>query len=255
MLARLPERVRTPAVARAATSPSALLLAGAAMSAAIVGGVPIAAAAVVGAVAWVARVALAVPRARAGDRVNANNLHEPWRRFVVDAQQAKARFDRTVRQTQDGPLKERLAMIGGRIADGVTECWRIARQGDVLQHALKTLDADVVERELAAVSAELRQASGSRRDTLTRTRDALVAQQQSYTRLASVWDDARNRLELLNAQLDEAVARAVELSVHSGELDALNPLTADVESLVDELESLRLGLEEAGGAASEATAS
>ena len=255
MIARLPERVRTPAVARAVTSPSALLLAGAGMSAAILGGLPLAAAAVVGGLAWAARVALAVPRRPAGDRVDPNRVSDPWRRFVVDAQQAQARFDRTVRQCQSGPIKERLAMIGRRIADGVNECWRIARQGDVLQDALKALDRDEIETGLSNVAAELSSASGSRQASLARTRDALLAQQQSYERLASVWHDTRNRLEVLNAQLDEAVARAVELSVHTGDLDALNPLTADVESLVDELESLRLGLEEAGGAATQSATS
>jgi hypothetical protein len=247
MLARLPERVRTPAVARAITSPSAFLLAGAGMSAAILGGLPIAAAAAAGGLAWVARVALAVPRGRAGDRVDPNRVSEPWRRFVVDAQQAQARFDRTVRQSQPGPIRDRLAMIGRRIDDGVHECWRIARQGDVLQGALRALDPDEVDAGLSNVAAELRDATGTRQAALTRTREALLAQRQSYERLFSVWQDARDRLEVLNAQLDEAVARAVELSVHTGDINALKPLTDDVDSLVDELESLRLGLEEAGG--------
>jgi hypothetical protein len=246
VLEKLPARVRTPAVVNAAMSPSALLLAGAGASAVILAGLPIAAAAVAAGVGWAARVALAVPRGRAGDRISPSHVSEPWRRFVVDAQEAKARFDRTVRQTHEGPLKERLGTIGERIAEGVQECWRIARQGDVLQGALRELDIENVESELSLVNDELRDAPDARRASLTRTRDSLVAQRQSYQRLRSVWDDARNRLEVLNAQLDEAVARAVELSVHTGDVDALNPLTESVDTLVEELESLRLGLEEAG---------
>jgi hypothetical protein len=248
VLARLPERVRTAAVLDAATSPTALLLAGVGASAVILAGLPIAAAAVAAGVGWAARVAVAVPRKPAGDRIEPNRVSEPWRRFVIDAQQSRARFDKTVRQCQDGPIKERLGAIGRRIGDGVTECWRIARQGEVLQRALQSLDHKAIETELAQVEQEQRDATGTRRDSLARTRDALVAQQQSYERIASVWEDARNRLQVLNAQLDEAVARAVELSVKTGDLDALNPLTNDVEGLVSELESLRLGLEEAGGA-------
>jgi hypothetical protein len=254
VLARLPERLRKRAVLEAATSPSALLLAGAGASVAILGGLPIAAAAVAGGVGWLARVAFAVPRKPAGDRVQPNQVSEPWRRFVIDAQQARTRFDRTVNQCQDGPIKERLQAIGRRIADGVTECWRIAKQGDVLQRALKSLDHEAIEDELASVTRELHDATGSRHDSLTRTRDALLAQGRSYERIASVWEDARNKLQVLNAQLDEAVARAVELSVKTADLDALNPLTNDVDSLVGELESLRLGLEEAGGAAAQASA-
>ena len=46
-----------------------------------------------------------------------------------------------------------------------------------------------------------------------------------------------------------AVARAVELSVSADSVGDLAPLGADVDSLVGELESLRQGLEETGGAA------
>jgi hypothetical protein len=248
VLARLPERVRTRRVLEAAMSPSGLLLAGAGASAAILGGLPIAAAAAVGGLAWLGRVAFAVPRKPASERVDPNRVAEPWRRFVIDAQQAKARFDRTVRQCQEGPLRERLATIGGRIAEGVQECWRIAKQGDVLQDALRSLDRDSIENELAGVEDELRHADGSRKDSLARTREALVAQRRAYERLEAVWSDARDRLQVLNAQLDEAVARAVELSVHTADIDALNPLSADVDTLVEDLESLRLGLEEASTA-------
>lgn len=249
MLERLPERVRTPAVVRAVFSPSAFLLAGAGMSAAILGGLPLAVAGAAGALAYAARVALAVPRGKAGDKINPSQVSEPWRRFVLEAQQAQARFDRTVRQTHEGPLREHLTAIGRRIAEGVQECWRIARQGDVLQRALHELNQDEVEADLERVNDELRGAEGSRQQSLSRTRDALLAQRRSYERIASVWTEARDRLQVLNAQLDEAVARAVELSVHGGDSDALRPLDADVDTLVHELESLRLGLEEAGDAA------
>lgn len=252
MLERLPARVRTPAVWRAAVSPSALLLAGAGMSVAILGGLPLAAAAAVGGLGWLARVAAAVPRGKPGDRVDPSLVAEPWRRFVVDAQQAKTTFDRTVARCDDGPLKERLGAIGERIADGVTECWRIARQGDNLHHAIATIDREEIDEDLRRVEQELDDARDARRDTLERTRDALVAQRQAHERLVAVWRSARDRLQVLNAQLDEAVARAVELSVHTGDVAALNPLRASVDHLVDELESLRLGLEEAGGAAGQA---
>lgn len=249
MLEKLPERVRTPAVLDAALSPSALLLAGAGASAAILGGLPLVAAGAAGALAYVARVALAIPRKRAGERINPSQVAEPWRRFVIEALQAQARFDRTVKQTQSGPLHDHLATIGRRIADGVQECWRIARQGDVLQGALKELNQNEVEADLERVTDELREASGSRKQSLERTRAALVSQRSAYERIASVWAEARDRLQVLNAQLDEAVARAVELSVHGADTDALQPLGTDVDNLVGELESLRLGLEEAGDVA------
>jgi hypothetical protein len=71
--------------------------------------------------------------------------------------------------------------------------------------------------------------------------------------MQAVSTDARDRLRLLDARLDELVARAVELSV-SGSASAITGLGDDVDSLVTEMEALRQALEEAdraegGGAA------
>src|SRR5204862_6607432 len=76
----------------------------------------------------------------------------------------------------------------------------------------------------------------------------------SAKRIGDVATDASDRLRVLNAQLDEAVARAVELSVHADSVGDVAPLGADVDSLVGELEALRQGLEETGGAARGTTA-
>src|SRR3989442_1023054 len=94
VIERLPERVRT------------LLVAGAGTAAAILGGVPIAAAAVVGAACWLGRVAMAVPRRPAGEKVEPRRLVDPWRGFVVEAQAAKRRFDQTCQRAAPGPLRE-----------------------------------------------------------------------------------------------------------------------------------------------------
>jgi hypothetical protein len=249
MIERLPERVRTPEVARAVTSPSAVLLAGAGASAAILAGLPVAAAAVVGALAWAGRVALAVPRRPKGERIDPFAIGEPWRRFVRDAMRAQSAFERTVQQCRPGPVQERLALVGRRIGDGVTECWRIARQGNALEKALRQLDVEGIRRELAEVAEERRRQRGNEaaQAALARTQAAVESQLASAERLQRVSGEARNRLRLLNAQLDEAVARAVELSLHTGDATQLRPLTDDVDSLVGELEALRQAMEETTG--------
>jgi hypothetical protein len=256
VLERLPENVRTPAVARAVVSPSAFLLAGAGAAAAILGGLPIAAAAGVGALAWAARVALAVPRRPKGERIDAFRVGEPWRKYVLDAQQAKNRFDRTTKRMRSGPLRERLQSIGARLDEGVTECWRIAQHGDDLAGAWKQLDVRNTERELADLQEEARLAGadGDRRQSLERAMKAVQAQLASAQRIRNVAEDASDRLKVINAQLDEAVARAVELSVQANDVGDLNPLTDDVDNLVGELEALRQGLEETGDATQGMTA-
>ena len=173
MLERLPERVRTPAVARAVTSPSAVLLAGAGMSVAILAGVPLVAAAAVGALAWGARVAMAVPRSPRAERIDPFTVGEPWRHFVTDAIQARAEFERTVSRARPGPLRDRLVQLGLRLDDGVRECWRIARQGDVLQAALGQLDIGRVRQDLAQVQSELARCPAGERVSLERAEAAV----------------------------------------------------------------------------------
>ena len=255
MLEHLPERARTPAVARAVTSPSALLLAGAGTSVAILAGLPIVAAAAVGVVAWAARVAMAIPRRRREERIDPFTVGEPWRHFVADALQAQTKFEQTVGRARPGPLRDRLADLGRRLDDGVRECWRIARQGDGLQSALGHLDIDATRQELRRTEREVQRAAPDERPSLQRAEAAVRSQLAAAERIERVAKDAATRLRVLNAQMDEAVARAIELSVTAGDGTDLSPLSADVDNLVSELESLRLALEDAAAAGSSVTSS
>lgn len=229
-------------------SPSAILLAGAGTAIGIATGLgPLAL--LVGAAGWAARVAFAIPRRPAGDPIDPYRVGEPWRRFVLDAQEAQRRFDGVVSRARSGPIRERLEAIGERIGDGVSEAWRIAQQGDSLDDALRSLHEAEIHAELVEVYEEQRRL---RRDdpaqaSLARTRAAIEAQLASVQRLRAVAEDAHNRLRLLNAQLDEAVARSLEISLHAGDVSQLGPLTEDVEGVVGELESLRQALEETSG--------
>ena len=227
------------------TSPSGILLAGAGAAAGIlVGGaaaIPLAVG--LGVAAWAARVAVGLPRSTSV-RVDPGALGEPWRGFVEEALDARARFERAVGRTTPGPLRERLGLIGERIATGVEECWRIARQGDVLVGAIRQVDVADARDQLDRLRREGgRVEPGSSRH---RTVEALQAQIASADRLEATARRAHDDLLMLNARLDEAVARAIELSVHAGSVDELNSLGTDVEGVVDDMEALRQGLEEAG---------
>jgi len=242
MLERLPERARTPAMARAITSPGAILLAGAGASAAILAGVPLAAAAVVGGLVWAGRVAMAVPRKARRVEVNPALVKEPWRSLVRQAQRAETRFDQVLATTAPGPLKDRLAEVDARVAVGVDECWRIAQRGNELSEAVADLDVADLRSQLQRTQAQA--AQHPERADLTGTAAAVSQQLASAERLSGVAQDAEDRLRRLAAQLNEAVARAVELSLQSPDLGTLQPLGSDVDSLVGELESLRVALEE-----------
>jgi hypothetical protein len=236
-------RLLSPPVARAMTSASGILAAGGGTAVAVVAGLPVLGAVGVGAAAWLGRVALAVPRAKPGERIDPFALQDPWRRFTQQAQQAERRFEDAVRATRRGPLRDRMADLGDRVATGVEECWRIARAGHALSSARSRINPARVRSQLDHVRASTAgdPAPGS---AVAGTIEALEAQLRSAERLEALVTDTRDRLRLLDARLDEAVTRAIELSVRSDEPDALRSLTHDVDGVVGEMEALRQALAE-----------
>ena len=220
---------------------------GGAVAAAVVMGAALPVAAVAGGLAWGARIGFELVRNR-DERVDPFSLGDPWKRFVIDAQNAQSRYRRAVKRSRSGPLKERLEELGARIDQAVLECWRVACQGDNLGGALRQLETERVETELGQARRELKEARGGSTASLKATVEALEAQMRSAERLSEVWRSSRDRLRVLNAQLDEAVARAVELSVGAGgSVAAFGGLSDQVAEVVSDMESLRQALEETGG--------
>lgn len=244
----LKDRLLTRKGAEAVTSPGAILLAGAGMSIGVLTGLPVVAAAGLGVAAWGAKVVAGLPkdpRARGGGRIDPHTLSDPWKRYVAEALDARRRFQDAIGATQPGPLRDRLDQIGDRVETAVDECWRIAQRGNALVKARRRLDTTPAERELA----ELERNAGEKwfaGSDAERTAEALRAQLESAERMEAVALGARDKLQLLDARLDEAVARAVELSVRADEPAELGGLGSDVDALVTEMEALRRGLEEAG---------
>lgn len=244
----LPEHLKSRRTAEAISAPSAILAAGVGASVAILAGAPLVASALVGALAYGALVVLRLPRrARPLRGIDPKALSDPWRRYVHEALGARRRFGEVVRSARSGPVRDRLAEIGARIDAAVQECWRVARHGDALDDGIRSLDLQQVARRLDAIRGARPESPGAA-ESWGRTVEALEAQLASGQRLVAVADDARRRLEVLDARLDEAVARAVELSLSAGDASELRGLGADVDQLVDDMEALRQGLEEVRGA-------
>jgi hypothetical protein len=242
----LRDRFFTPPVARAIVSPTGILALGAGAGLGVLSGGGVPAAVGLGAVAYAARIALALPRARREERIDPFAVDEPWRRYVQDARQAHARFREAVERARPGPTRDRLRAIDDRIDTGVREVWRIARRGHELVEARRRVDPDAVRRELAALEAAA-DASRSPGSALEQTTASLQAQLATVERLERVIGDADVRLRLLTARLDEAAARTIELAVHASDVGAVGGLGADVDAMVDEMEALRQAIEETGG--------
>ena len=232
------DRFFTPPVARAFWAPLSLILLGAATAVGIVVGLPIVAAAAIGVGVYGAKVGLAIPRNSKGTRIDPFVLNEPWRGYVQSAQSAKLRFDRTVNGTRSGPIRNRLNEISSRLEEGIEESWRIASRGNDIDGAISNLDTAQAEAELDQLRRQ--QQSGSSPD-IESTIKSLEAQVSSGQRMQQVSTSTRNRLRLLDARFDELVARAVEVSIGSGDSGVLGN---DVNDLVNELEGLRLAIDD-----------
>ncbi|HEX6420167.1 MAG TPA: hypothetical protein VFZ77_16830 [Acidimicrobiales bacterium] len=232
------DRLFSRRAARAITSPVGIA-AGAVVGAGVVIGasLPIWVGAVAAAGVWAVNGLRLLPRSPRRERIDPFALHDPWRRFVQKALQAQARFAETVHRAPTGPLRDRLGEIGERVQTAVHESWLVAKQGEALVQARRGIDLADVERQLAATPPE----------AVVRS---LAAQRATAERLDTVIARAESELRLLDARLDEAVARTLELTAHaSTSAAAAGGLGTDVDALVSEMESLRQALVETGIAA------
>lgn len=234
------DRFFTRQTAEAIMAPSSIIAAGAGAAAGVLVGLPVLAVGAVGAAAYAGWVAFRMPRRVPGSDVliDPRRLRDPWRAHVRDALEAERRFGAAVDATTAGPLRDRLGDMADRVAEAVQECWRIANRGQQLEAALAQFDPiQRLERELAAARGDARVAASVR------------AQIETYRRIEATAIDARERLRLLDARLDETVARAIEVGLRAGDPVEVGVLDDDVESLVTEMEALRRGMEETGQAA------
>jgi hypothetical protein len=237
------DRFFTPQVARAIAAPTGILLAGGVAAVAIVAGVAVPLALPLGVVAWAGKVALSIPRDRS-ERIDPFTLQEPWRRFVQEALQARNRFDETIRRIESGPLQDHLAAIAERMHTGVEESWKIAQRGQTLVRARAGIDVDDIARQRAELAA------GDPSDPSSETVAASLDQQKATAdRLDRVISEAHSHLRMLDARMDEAVARALELSTQSVTQASVGTLGNDVDNLVTEMEALRQALDETHGTA------
>jgi hypothetical protein len=230
---------------------------------AVVAGLPVWAGVLVGAGVWAVNGRRMLPRAPRTERIDPFTLHDPWRRFVQEALQSRARFAQALDRAPAGPLRDRLDEIGERVQAGVEQCWLIARRGHALVVARRGIDVADIDRELGQLG---RSGSGAgpgaglpaEDEAVGRLAESLEAQRAAAARLDQVIDSAQTELRLLDARLGEAVARTLELSAQAGtDADAtrVTGLEADVEGVVSEMEALRQALDEANAAAGGAAGS
>ena len=246
----LRDRFYSPSVSRALTSPSGILALGGGVAVGIVvaavaaaaAPVTVAAAVVGGVLGYGGRVALALPRQSGGTKIDPSSVKEPWRRAVQEAQRAQSRFRDAVKSFQPGPLRDSLTAVSAQIDDAIAECWRVAKQGQIVADARTRINDREARWELQQLEHTASMATPPN-ETQARTIAALQAQLATADRMDALVSRAKDQLGLLNARLDESVTRAIELSV-SNRLSDANSLGTDVGDIVSDLESLRIAIED-----------
>ena len=246
------DRLFSRRAARALLSPLGILAGVAVAAVLVVVGLPVWAGLAVGAAVWAVNAVRLLPRAPRAARIDPFTVQEPWRRFVQDALQARSRFRAAVERTPDGPLHDRLREIAARVDDGVDEAWLIAQRGHTMVAARRGIDTAELDRRAAALAerptaAGADPAAGSADDPVAQ---AIEVQRATAARMDAVIDRARTELTVLDARLDEAVARTLELTARaSTDATGVAGLGSDVDALVTEMEALRLALDETDAAA------
>ncbi|HEX6568504.1 MAG TPA: hypothetical protein VF015_05040, partial [Acidimicrobiales bacterium] len=242
----LRDRLLTRRGARAIASPVGIVVGAAIGVGVVAAGLPVWVGVAAGAFAWAVNVWRLLPRAPRRERIDPFAVQEPWRRFVQDALQARARFAETVGRAPPGPLRDRLGEIAERMQTGVDECWLVAKRGQTLVRARRGIDVADVDRQLA----RLRDEAGEPDPSLAAVVESLEVQRATADRLDGVITQAQGELRLLATRLDEAVARTLELSAQaSTSTGPVTGLGTDVDDLVTEMESLRQALDETSIAA------
>jgi hypothetical protein len=191
-----------------------------------------------GVVIWIARVLLSSKIAARVQglerRIDPFALREPWRFFVRDALNARQRFAEALDGADAGPLRERLLEIEAQLDHAVTVTWDVARRGQQLTDARRRIDVAALERTLSSTSADDPRYS------------AASAQKASHDRLRAREEQTRERLEIIDARLDETIVRAGELATRTGGSLELDELAGRITGMVDELDTLRIALDEVG---------
>lgn len=153
---------------------------------------------------------------------------------VVDRAVACAHhYRRLVAERPAGPVQDRMAALGGVVEAGVLAVYEVTQRAARLDATAATLD---VEGATAALKDARRRGADPELVAVHRERF------ESVQRVLNARDEVDGRLEVLEARLEAAVARAAELATSTA--DGSAAAEVDLRGLNDELTALKAGLDE-----------
>lgn len=157
---------------------------------------------------------------------------EPWRRYVQSALSTEKRFQEALRQSSPGVVQDRLLGVQDSVRSGVQETWQAAQGAQQLSQARLKLDSWVLNTRHERLTNEGNHEAAA----------SVAAQLASLERLDRVIADAKARMEVQVNKLALSVTTAIEMNVTSGAVEEISQVQSSLESVADELESLRRAL-------------
>lgn len=164
-------------------------------------------------------------------------LSEPWRRSVGAAQRSQHRAHRAVRRVRPGPLRDRLVSITGQLDHAIAAVWEVARRGDEIDRTLRRRDPTTLRSRLSTFGEQARAEPSPELDAAIAS---VERELETAARLRVMSNHAAIRLGLATTRIDELVARA-EVGIDLADTERYE---SDVDALIDQLESVRLALDE-----------
>ncbi len=159
-----------------------------------------------------------------------------WGRAVADALEARRRWQEILAGLRPGPVQARLGELGDRVDEGVLAVWDTAVRAAEASGIAGSLDVERVTDDYKRAKRD-----PSADPALV---EALSTRFASVQRVLNALEDTDRRLQLLDARLGAAVARAAEVALTAGE--GRDELGAELDEVVGELGALRASLEALG---------
>jgi hypothetical protein len=231
------DRFFTPRTAKAILSWRIVIGVGVAAALAV-GGVALGVAIAVGVAVYVAAVAAAMPKRASSVAIDPFVLSEPWRQLVQGSQAAHRKLRSTVGAVGAGPLRSQLEGIAEQIERGLQDAWQIAKRGDEIDDAVRSLDPTALRSKLATLE---QRAAASRSPEADAAVASVRSQLDSADRLKQQSAETAATLRLTQTRLDELVARANEVRIGAADTEVY---ANDVDDVVLQLEALRQAIEE-----------
>lgn len=231
------DRFYTPKTARAILSWRIVLGVGVGSALAVLG-LPVGISIGLGAAAYVASVAIAMPRGHRRPSIDPFALSEPWRGLIKSAQGSARKLRTTVEEASSGPLQDRLAAIADQLDHGLDEAWKVALRGDEIDDVVRRLDPTALRSHLATLSQRANANPSQHADDAVAS---IEIQLTSVDNLKRQSTEVADQLRLTQVKLNELVARASEVRVGSADTDTY---AKDVDDLVIQLEALHRAVEE-----------